>query len=73
MKAKWRIEANPVLLNWEIFDKIYLDKLQIETKTNKTRLIVNREIETWDILEFKVRGKRMYIVKNEFLKYLAKD
>ena len=73
MKAKWRIEANPVLHNWEVFDKIYLDKLQIENKTNKTRLIVNREVESWEILEFKIRWKRMYIIKNEFLKYLAKD
>lgn len=67
------IKAQPVYHNWEVFDKIYLNKKQIQTWIWKSEPTVRKMIDEWEILEFIVRDKKIYIVKNDFLKYLAKD
>lgn len=66
----WRI-SKPVLHNWEVFDKIYLSKKQLYDKFGYCSEYVNKLVDKWDILRFEIRDREVFIVPNEFLKYLA--
>ena len=65
----WNI-ALPVLHKWEVFEKIYLTKIQLEKRLNLSLPTINKMIESEEILEFNIRNRKVYIIKNEFIKYL---
>jgi hypothetical protein len=67
------IKSPPVMLNWEIFDKIYLSKRQICEWLKRSIPYINRLLEEKEILEFEIRWKKVFIVKTDFIKFLAKD
>ena len=56
--------------NWELFDKIYLTKVALRQRLNKSLPWINSLIKSWEILEFEIRQRKVYIIQSEFLKFM---
>ena len=56
--------------NWELFDKIYLTKVALRQRLNKSLPWINSLIKSWEILQFRIRDRDVFIIRSEFIKFL---